>query len=379
MQLSKNNLWNIGLFLIFFMLSMTGLSSYKQLTSFYYQYNLLNVNLVLEFLFVILVVKSIRAFCVNRIDVLLGSLVFIYLLYSAMNSLFFQQDKLSDFLIIYKVFFYSLIFLSIRMESFIRIEWLISFFMVILFSILVKYMIGVIYFSIERPGLLYENNFELLFVNIIFYFLYGKSVLVKKYAVFFLIIIAISTMISGSRSAALCFMITLLFIYKGGVRKILIVFPILIFLLFYQIYTRGFYFEEIDRFRFFIQFISLYKDFSLAEYIFGVEPITPLPIQVCDKFKFYAALISDIDSLKCYSVVFHSFILRALFDHGLVGFFIMMFIYYRIISRNIGSNFSHYALLLAVANGLSVSSLNSIYFNLPLLLSFLMVRENEIK
>lgn len=379
MLFSKNKIVNVGLFLTFLGLCLAGLFSYEQLTSFYFQYNLLNVNLVLEILFLMLIFKSIRAVSASKADLFLIFVMFTYISYSLILSVFLKDDHINDFLMIYKVFLYLMVFLSLRLEPFIRIQWLYLIFVTILFSILLKYTIGKTFYDIKRPGLLYENNFELLLVNLLFFFLYYSYPAIKKYALLFVLLIAFVTIASGSRSAALCLMMTLMFIYKGGFRKVIIITPIFIILLLYQIYSRGLNIEVIDRFNFLIHFISLYRNFSFFEFLFGSVPITALPSDVCAKFEFYKALFSDLDSLKCYSVVFHSFILRALFDHGLVGLISLFLIYHRVISKKMGSYFASYAVLLAVINGLSVSSLNSIYFNLPLLMIFLVVEKNEIK
>ena len=234
-------------------------------------------------------------------------------------------------------------------------------------AILLKYLIGSLIVGIPRPGLLYENNSELLLIFILFFYLNRFHYKVKENSLFFLVLIILITLISGSRSAALCAAATIFLLNGFSMKTFCLGILVTLMLGLFQYQTRGFDLQEIDRFRFLLDFFQLYSQFSVYEVFFGSPAITALPEEVCLRYSFYESLVSS-DSKGCYSVVFHSFILRALFDHGIFWSAVLIIGYYRLVKLHIGSEFARYITLISLINGLSVSSYNSIYLNFSILL-----------
>ena len=348
--------------------------SYEKITSFYFKHNLLNVSLILEVLFVLLTVISIRSVNTNYRDLLLSSLIFIYVAYSFILSIFTMGDVIYDFLMIYKAFGYLGIFLIFKRNELINIQTLYWLFLFLCFATLLKYLSGVFFFSVPRPGLLYENNSELLLLIVLFFYLCSCHQKVQNNKVWFLLLLTIITVLSGSRSASLIVFATYLFSIRLSFGSFLFGLCIFFSLILFQYFSRGFGLEQIDRFRFLLDFWDIYSAGSFYTMFFGNEPITPLPNEVCVKYSFYESLLSKNNT--CFSVVFHSLIMRSLFDHGIFWSFIIIFGYYRFISREISRNFAIYTLIIAFLNGLSVSSYNSIFFNITILL-ILISRKNR--
>lgn len=374
MQLSKSNLINRLLLLSFGILCVTGMISYEKLTSFYFKHNLLNVSLILEVLFFLLTVISIRSVNTNYRDLLLSSLIFIYIVYSFILSIFIKGYGIYDFLMIYKAFCYLGIFLIFKRNELINIQTLYWLFLFLCFATLIKYFSGVFFFSVPRPGLLYENNSELLLLIVLFFYLCSCHQKVQNNKVWFLLLLTIITILSGSRSASLILFATYIFSIRFSFGSFLFGLSIFFSLILFQYFSRGFGLEQVDRFRFLLDFWDIYSNASFYTMVFGTEPITPLPHEVCVKYSFYENLLSKNDT--CFSVVFHSFIMRSLFDHGILWSIIIVFGYYSVISREISRNFALYILVIAFLNGLSVSSYNSIFLNIAILL-ILISRKNR--
>jgi len=88
-------------------------------------------------------------------------------------------------------------------------------------------------------------------------------------------------------------------------------------------------------------------------------------VEVCSRLSFYDALFSYSGNGSCYSVVLHSFNMRILFDHGVIVAFICGSLLWKFMAGSPGKA-KCCVIALLVLNGLSVSSLNSIYAALGL-------------
>ena len=127
--------------------------------------------------------------------------------------------------------------------------------------------------------------------------------------------------------------------------------------------------EEIDRYRFFILFIEDMSKRNILNWVFGTPPLTPLSTYTCSSLVYYEKLFGHGGDGKCYSVIFHSMIIRTIFDHGLIGlFFILFFLQKILFASGFYGKSSTIIIGILLVNGLSVSSFNSIYAIFPIAL-----------
>ena len=228
----------------------------------------------------------------------------------------------------------------------------------------------------ERPGLFLENNFEIaLFVGfiVVLYRFLGKG---KIPAV---ILMGGLTLLGGSRSGAVSFLFLAFFAISQAnissmfVRYIrLLVAPTLVFVpvWIFQLRASQSSSNQIDRLNFLGVFIDETSNWSVLNWAFGTTPITPLSPAGCSHLSYYKGLFSTIGDGSCYSVILHAFILRIVFDAGLLGLAMAFGMAWWMMRRS-GVQFGIAAtlILVALANSLSVSGLNNPYVALPLLLA----------
>jgi hypothetical protein len=118
------------------------------------------------------------------------------------------------------------------------------------------------------------------------------------------------------------------------------------------------------RYEFLLLFINETKNWSIFDLLIGAPRITSLSDYACySQYRWTAGLFSYEDNGECYSVIFHSYILRVIHDHGILGLlFIVCFIFKIIISAGYKHKTALVIIAIALINGLSVSAFNSIYF-----------------
>ena len=127
-----------------------------------------------------------------------------------------------------------------------------------------------------------------------------------------------------------------------------------------------------------IFFFNEIENWSLWNYLFGSPIITSLTEETCTGLSYYSELFSNKGDQSCYSVIFHSFILRVIFDHGILGLFFLIHIVYRVLFL---SGFSKRYVLTIIGvlllNSISISSLNSV-FSIFGLMIILMIKPESI-
>jgi hypothetical protein len=218
-----------------------------------------------------------------------------------------------------------------------------------------------------RPRLFMENNFELLFLSIL---LIGNISYSKKPNFLNLVMFSFVAISSGSRSGiAIYFFILFACFFKRDFIKVK-------YIWIYTLIATGLYIswtmilkrmpegglQEIDRVRFLFLFFEEFKAHDWWTYFIGTPIITPLSPETCNALVFYKELFSYRVDGSCYSVVFHSFILRIIFDHGIIALFFIFSLIQRVLAL---SDFPrrHIIAILGVLflNSLSISSINSIF------------------
>jgi hypothetical protein len=262
------------------------------------------------------------------------------------------------------------IFSKTTMLKFINIIYVIFF---------VKYLACWILNFRIRPTVYVENNFEVMFVSTLYLIRY---LLTKNNQLKFLFFLGAIILLSMSRSAILMYLMIFLFVIKERLNKVnrtaiykticfsagLLLVLLLVFLVFVN---RGESIEETDRYGFMSIFLYETQDWNFFQYIIGAPRITPLSDFTASRLSWCEDLFSFSGNGTCYSVILHSYILRILFDHGIIGLIYVVFFTYEILKMNrIDTKIIYILISIFLLNGLSVSSFNSVFF--PISMIFLM-------
>lgn len=249
-------------------------------------------------------------------------------------------------------------------------------------SALVSYLVQIIRDGfMVRPILFTENNYEISFFSGIFillFFYHRKSSEPLEYRWYFVLLLVIA--LSGSRSGAIAGLLITFYVFKDPTKKnsgkllkigMLGIAATATFLIFIR---RGSSFTETDRFSFFQVFISETQSQNLLKWIFGNFIITPLSDTGCTTLNYYQILVSDRVYGTCYSVILHSFILRIIWDFGILGLLFSFIGIYLSLARLFPKPLPHILTFLALANAASVSGPNNVYVVYPILLAILSAR-----
>lgn len=229
----------------------------------------------------------------------------------------------------------------------------------------------------ERPGLLLENNFELALFCGLAAALYSH---LGNRRGWLIVILGVLTVLSGSRSGAVVFVILALYaviqfrsanlFYRyllGLISLAAAALPIIVF----NERAQGAVFR-LDRLNFLDVFLAETRQWTAVEWLFGTVPLTPLNPNSCLSLSYYQALFSSTGDGSCYSVILHAFTLRVIFDAGLLGLAIAVLVPWYIMRRAGVTRWLTLTLtLIAVANGFSVSGLNNPYVALPILVAIM--------
>jgi len=199
------------------------------------------------------------------------------------------------------------------------------------------------------------------------------------------IIITFTILMSQSRSALITLLLVQLFMYtrKKTIRKTLVssIFLIIssITLGLYTFRNRGTTLGNLDRLNFLNLFLDDFVSRSNISKIFGNWIIQPLNTEICIQLRYYSTLQSNESLGSCYSVVLHSFILRAINDFGIMGALLIFYTFGKILLSNLEKNTAICFIILALSNSLSVSGVNNVYVVLPMLVALLSNHPNSSK
>jgi len=216
----------------------------------------------------------------------------------------------------------------------------------------------------DRPTLIGENNFELVFLALVYYsaFVAGTRISIAQTLTLLVIVV-----LSGSRSAAIAVALAVALTYDFRTRSatkligglIAGAVGIVLALIVFESRSHG-GIESIDRFRFFLMFSESVADWGLFDYLLGADRLTPLPSHVCSSLSYYASLFSYDKNGTCYSVILHSFNLRIIYDHGII-IALLAGLYLLRLTRSATLIQRGCLIGIIFVNGLSVSALNSVY------------------
>lgn len=266
------------------------------------------------------------------------------------------------------------------------LKYIVRIYKVLILSSASSYAIQIIRDGFDtRPVLFTENNYEIsllagLFIVINFYSNLKESPLEIKWFLALMLVISLS----GSRSGALAGLIAT-FSLIGNSKNLrrwhslkILIGSFAIGIVIYTFVTRGAKISETDRFSFLQVFISETETRSVFNWLFGNFIIRPLSDSACSTLSYYQILVSDPIYGTCYSVILHSFILRVLWDFGVVGLGISFFGLFLRIRRQLPKFLPLTLILLALANAISVSGPNNVYVVFPIMLALLAERNFKI-
>ncbi|MCO7221262.1 hypothetical protein [Klenkia sp. PcliD-1-E] len=301
-----------------------------------------------------------------------------YVLLKVLLLLFFGDAGLLDFLLAYKSFVYvALLGAWVGADVFDR-RRLARFttFLVVVF--LLKYGYSVALGLADRPGVYLENNFELILLMGVFLLAHPHLGRERPWVFAGL---AVTVLLSGSRSAALGLMVVYLFIYLRTSTR---TWPLQVIgtgvvgyavLLVFSARAQSDGGARLDRLNFLDTFLYEVRDWPLWEWLTGSFPLTPLSPGSCGSLAFYAPLFSKTDPGVCYSVILHSYFLRAVFDHGLLGIALLLVLLWVGLRRSGADRRPALALLALISvSGLSVSAFNNVFSAITVAICLAMVR-----
>lgn len=208
------------------------------------------------------------------------------------------------------------------------------FVVVYLGTFLVVYLFQVIVLRESRPRLFSENNFEQPALMIFLYGLYARSLTPLAS----LIAANVAALLSLSKSALLqiVFLDAKLFLgYKSPLKYALIPAGILLLglmILFVTSQRSEKPSQKVDRVYFMETYLGIAKDDSLKNLAIGHGIADQLPMWACRKLEFWADIMEG-DFRLCTASVLHSFILKALYETGIIGTIITYLLWYLILKR----------------------------------------------
>ncbi|MGI2134128.1 hypothetical protein [Shewanella baltica] len=277
-----------------------------------------------------------------------------------------------DFFIAYKSFFYLIILAPFAGKHLFSIYQLRLLFRCLLFVFLIKYILWLFFADFNRPGVFAENNFELMFLLLL---TIAVRIRTGKIENFELIILSLVMFMSGSQSGLLSFFFVLLvysfqqidFKFLLKIVGLSVILLGIVTIVLSRLGSGGI--ESVDRYVFLQGFILAISNWDVGNFLIGNYGLTPLPDYVCSRLSFYETLFSLSGDGTCYSVVLHSYLLRAFYDHGILGLLFLV-VGLAILMFKSNMSFKHSVAIFGVLalNALSVSSFNSVYSAIGLVL-----------
>jgi len=252
-------------------------------------------------------------------------------------------------------------------------------FHLLLASMFVAYALQVTVNGLQsRPYLMIENNYECALLIGFFIIKLSRKEPLPKYKNLIEISMVISTILMSQSRSSLLSLIAVLFINvrfskttKNRIIPTIILFFASTFAIIYTSNNRGTNIVNLDRYRFLTLFVEEFRTRSMLEQLFGSWIIQPLNYETCIKLKYYSSLQNDESLGSCYSVVLHSFLIRAVNDFGIIGTIAIFWIFAFILFDGLQKKTALSLLVLAVVNAASVSGINNVYVILPVLIALL--------
>ncbi|GEC66587.1 O-antigen ligase family protein [Raoultella terrigena] len=326
---------------------------------------------LLEVIFLLSSALALITTGINKSAMFISNAFLIYLFYSFVTVTLITHANLLDFIQAYKSYYYFIL-LGVFYKKAIFSEKVVErLFKFLLFVFIVKYSFDKFALKIDRPTVLIENNFELILLILLYYYV---NIIKKDANIINTLLMLVVCIISGSRSSLIAMMIAILFSFdrRLDIKKIVMMTLVPLAVLgVYMIFqarledSGGSSYEQIDRYRFFLEFLSSTSEWPWWKFFTGSTALTPLSAISCGNLSYYHLLFSYAGDGKCYSVILHSFLLRVIYDHGIFGFVVLLIVLNLFLNKfSLKNKFCIIAILMATA--MSVSSLNNVYVSLAL-------------
>lgn len=350
-------------FSLLFMIAIVGALIFHKTTRFNYIFDIFLIGVF---------VLTPRILKINyKLSVFLLINLF-YVFVSFIWAIAIYKANILDFILVFKAYIYLLplsIMVNKKFLTPLKTVKYIKFFIVIFF---LKYTISTIVNPNLRPTLFVENNFELMFLALIFYLFYIIEQKVSlRWQGMFLIIFLLSFSISGLLTAFFVLVAINKQLLKKKLHWFLVFAPVIVLIIAQVIKFRlggGLDFTQNVRYLYLTVFLEETQQWGVFDFLFGSPPITPLSEGGCESLSYWQMLFSFSGNGTCYSVILHSFFFRAIFDHGIIGLLFLVFYTFKIIKQSGYTNHQSFVVLgIAFINALSVSSFNSIFFIIGLL------------
>jgi len=248
-----------------------------------------------------------------------------------------------------------------------RVDWFIKGTKALVALVFAKYLF--VYLSTGgsiRPTALTENNYELALLAGFIVIAFDR---LGRYKFFYLFLFTTSVALSGSRSGAITLVVIFTFlIFTSDIRSklskyLLSLATIIPFSVVAMIFVqRAQNSTGIDRLNFLGQFLYNVQSWGFDNWLFGTPPITQLASATCQDLSTYASLLSSDQSGGCYSVILHIFLLRVIFDSGILGLLLILGTVFYALRRS-GLQNAQIIILITIAliNSSSVSGFNNVY------------------
>lgn len=324
---------------------------------------------------------------VRNLALLLIAWLVVFFLYTYYLYSLPQHFVLYEYLRSFRVFFYLISFIlavnyvictrhkpvDVNEAGFVK-------FIVLLF--LAVYLVKALVLGVARPWLFSENNFEMAMVMILIAITvyYNES---RSNHVFYLISGAGVAIISFSKSAILeaaaligrqlkfKTMSSVIFAVIGGFAVIATVLYV------FSQRLGDDSIEEVDRFLFLTVFWQEYSMDGLFSMLFGYAPASNLTNTSCMILGFWVdSMFSSLN--YCNSVIFHSFIMRLVYDFGLITSIAFVSAWWYLLGLIYGMRLSITLMAILLLSALSVSSFSNgiILFPVFLLISKFHLRDD---
>lgn len=291
------------------------------------------------------------------------------------NNGHFTSGLFKDFLYSDKYFVY-VILLGVFVSSQVFEEKTIRFLLITFITgCIIKYSYSIVLGIDDRPKLLLENNYELMMLLTLFVLNIAIDRWNKRRTPHYMVILVVFIVgLSGSRSAAIALLpiITLLYAKPtaGHFLAFLILAPVATALIVMLFEARIGASGRIDRVAFFDVFIYELQSFKIWNYIIGVKPLSPLSPSSCHQLSYYQTLFSAQENGQCYATVLHSYFLRSLHDHGIVGSVVPFFAIFYFLGGGKFSRGERWTLLsIGFLCGFSVAGIGANFVAFPLALA----------
>ncbi len=320
----------------------------------------------------------------DRTSLMIVSVCAIYLLVDALAFQFLERDTsigfdskgaLYDFIYSDKYIAYIIMIGVFCRKRLFGPQFFTTLIYMLLVAMSCKYGILRLLSINDRPKLVVENNYEVVWLQIIFViYSANKSRTTGRVPTAIFAWLCVIVALSGSRSATLAMLPIAAFLFIRanlyGLFACLIALPAGCVLAFNLILSRGDDVSKIDRVKFFDVFWNELSRFEWYNFIIGLKPLTPLTSAACRQLIYYASLFSSQENGRCYSLILHSFFMRAFFDHGALGVIVPFIFIYALLRRcNFSNREASCLVALGAICGLSVSGIGTSFVAFPLALA----------